>query len=653
MSHLIMGTAGHVDHGKTALIKALTNVDCDTHPVEKRRGITINLGFTYLELPSGGSIGIIDVPGHKDFIHTMVAGVSGIDIVLFVIAANSGIMPQTREHFNILDVLGIKKGIIVLTKVDLVENDLLTFALDEINDFVKGSFLENAPVIQVSSIKGTGVDKLKEAIDKLSSEVKERSKGRFFRMYIDRMFNVQGFGAVLTGTVSSGEAYTSTPVYLQPGNEKKFRIRRIEKYGNPTEKIVAGDRAAINIVGLERTDFSPGKVITDTMLDETKLIDAKLSLFKHSFQMKSWSKVIFHSGMFTSSAKIHLLNRNELNGGEDAMVQIYLEKPCVVLHGDKFVFRNTSSDKTLGGGIIIDTHPLHHRRRTQKLIQSMSELAEGGLVELIRMEVNKSLMPIDSENIARNLNKSNEEIITICEVSEFQNVKLYHNQTSIILINKERDFRFTERITGYIRSFHKRNPLIPAGLSFSEIISKLGFAGSTTGTLYCDLIMRNLEKSGFIKKWGDTWILSQHSVVIPDHIKKDLSWLIKIINDYKMQSPLLSEMKTNARKRGINESELKQYLFFLTRTGEVYQIGEEFLGSEVVDRCRKILLSELIRDSKGITVSQFRDLISGNRKIALLLLAQYDLENIIRRDGDFRYITENGRKIFNSLFPGN
>lgn len=640
-----MGTAGHVDHGKTALIKALTNVDCDTHDEEKRRGITINLGFTYLDLPSGASIGIIDVPGHKDFIHTMVGGVSGIDFVLLVIAADSGIMPQTLEHFNILEVLGIKKGIIVLTKIDLVDEDLLTLALEEIHNFVKDTFLENVPIIKVSSIKGTGINELKQVIENTSSEVDDREKGQFFRMYIDRIFNVKGFGNVLTGTVLSGETDITKPIYLLPGNKKKLRIRRIEKYGKPTENIVAGDRAAINIVGLERVDFESGKIISDTKLRETKLVDANLSLFKNSSSLPLWSNIVFHSGTFYSQARIHLLNKDELKAAENAMVQIHLEKPCVVQHGDRFVIRNTSSDKTLGGGIIVDTRPLHHRRRKPKLIQSMSKLAEGSMSELIRIEVNKNLMPIEAYEIARNHNKYVEEISDICKADKFHDIKVYYTQNSIILINKDRDKRFIERIIGNINAFHKRNPLIPNGLSVNELISKLGLSDCNAGSQYCNILMSDLEKFGHIKKSGNTWISLNHEIIIPEQVKLDTLWLEKIINDYNTQAPLISEIKIKAYKRGISEKELKQYLHFLIRTEKVYLIEDEYLGSVIVDKCRTILLNELIKKNAGITVSQFRDLISANRKIVLLLLAQFDSEKIIHRESDFRYITDKGRKL--------
>jgi len=637
-----MGTAGHVDHGKTALIKALTHVDCDTHREEKRRGITINLGFTFLDQPSGFSIGIIDVPGHKDFIHTMVAGVSGIDLVLLVIAADSGIMPQTREHVNILQILGIKKGIIALTKTDLVDEDLISLAIDEIHQFVQGTFLEQAPVIHVSSVTGTGIPSLKKVIEHISAGIETREKGQFFRMYMDRIFHVKGHGYVVTGTVSSGDLDISKPVCLLPGNPVRFRIRRIEKYGNPTDRISAGDRAAINIAGLERADFELGKILTDTLLEETTLLDARLSLFPDCTPLALWSKVLFFSGTFFTTARIHLLDRDGLRGGESGMVQIHLEKPAIVLHGDKFIIRNTSSDMTLGGGLVMDARPLHHRRRTVALKQSMARLAEGDISEMIRMEVNKYLRPVAAEEIAKNLNRSADEILGVCRSAAFRDVKTYLAQSSMILINADRDKRFIERINGSILAFHKRNPLIPTGLSENELISKSGFTESPAGRQYCRIVLEDLERQNVIRRSCTTWISAGHHVLIPEQVKRDTLWLERIINEYHTQVPLLSEMRIRAKKYGMSEIDLKQYLYFLNRAGKIYHIEGEYIGSAIVDRCRTILLKELNRIKSGITVAGFRDLISGNRKLALTLLAQYDSENIIRREGDLRYLTEKG-----------
>ncbi|MCD4697331.1 MAG: selenocysteine-specific translation elongation factor, partial [Bacteroidales bacterium] len=263
MKHLILGTAGHVDHGKTALIKAITNIDCDTHKEEKERGITINLGFTHYNLPSGESIGIVDVPGHKDFIKTMVAGAYGIDVVLLVVAADSGIMPQTEEHLRIIEMLGIEQGIVALTKADLVDEETLELAELEISEFLEGTKFENAPIIPVSSVTGKGIPELLETIGKILPEIKEKEKSDRFRMYIDRIFNVKGVGFVVTGSVLEGEISTGKDLYLLPGKSKKIKIRNLERHGEIVEKVFSGDRAAINLSGMKFENYSRGMVLSN------------------------------------------------------------------------------------------------------------------------------------------------------------------------------------------------------------------------------------------------------------------------------------------------------------------------------------------------------------------------------------------------------
>ncbi|MBI4648644.1 MAG: selenocysteine-specific translation elongation factor [Bacteroidia bacterium] len=448
MKHLTIGTAGHVDHGKTALIKALTNVDCDTHKEEKLRGITINLGFTHFILPSSEKVGIVDVPGHKDFIHTMISGASGMDLVLLVIAADSGVMPQTIEHLNILEILGIKKGLVVLTKTDLVDEDLILLAIDEIKDFLKNTFFEFAPVIRVSSITGAGIDKLKDMIAKVAGETHERKKSGFFRMYIDRIFNVKGFGSVVTGTVINGKLDLAKQVFLLPGDKtKELKVRRIEKYGTATDTVEAGDRAAINLAGLEKNDFIRGMIISDTNLKATTIFDAKLSLFKNSRQLNLWSDVIFLCGTYESHARLHLLNKNEINGGENAIVQIHLDKPCILIYSDRFIIRNTSGTRTLGGGEIIDPFPLHHKRRSPELLENISKLAEGSITELIRTEVKKYLVPVTDRQIAETLNIPANEIYNICMESSFDDIVKYSCEQLVILIVHQRDMRYYEKTT--------------------------------------------------------------------------------------------------------------------------------------------------------------------------------------------------------------
>ncbi|MFH1653077.1 MAG: selenocysteine-specific translation elongation factor [Pseudomonadota bacterium] len=382
MKHIILGTAGHVDHGKTALVKALTGFDCDTHPEEKKRGITINLGFTHLTL-GDDKVGIIDVPGHKDFIHNMVAGASGIDFGLLVVAANEGVMPQTREHIEIMDALSIKSGIVVLTKCDLADDEMISIAKNDIKKLTDETFLKNAPIIQVSSTSGFGIDELKSTISEIIKSIPERPQGGDFRMFIDRAFYVQGFGAVFNGSVLSGRLESNQEIFVIPGDRKSHRIRRIERDRTQVDEVVAGDRASINIPGFKLDGFRRGQLISNRALETTQMVDAKIKLFRSSKALSLWSNVTFHLGTFESMAKVHLIDRNRLKGDERAIAQIHLPTPCAIAKGDKFIMRNSSGDMTIGAGEIIDSNPLHHRRRTKALIERINRVARGEAVESV------------------------------------------------------------------------------------------------------------------------------------------------------------------------------------------------------------------------------------------------------------------------------
>ena len=420
MKHLIIGTAGHVDHGKTALIKALTDIDCDTHKEEKKRGITINLGFSHLSLPSGESLGIVDVPGHKDFIKTMVAGAFGIDIVLLVVAANSGIMPQTVEHLKIIEMLGVRNGIIVLNKADLVDEEMLELAELEVAEFLEDSSLKDAPVIAVSSITGNGIDKLVAEISKIVPDIKEKKDTGQFRMYIDRIFNVKGIGFVVTGSVLEGKLKTGKDLYLLPGKNKKVKVRNIQRHGDSVNEVISGDRAALNLAGLKMDDYQRGMVLSDKVMQDTQMIDATFTLFAKNNQIGLWSKVIFYTGTFECAARMHLLDHEALEAGQTGIVQIHLEKPVCLLNKDKYIIRNSSNDITLGGGDVIDMQPLHHKKRTPKLIESLKDLVgatleSNKLINLIRIELRKENAPAFPEKIGRRLGINHEDIIRECK----------------------------------------------------------------------------------------------------------------------------------------------------------------------------------------------------------------------------------------------
>ncbi len=642
MKHLIMGTAGHIDHGKTALIKSLTGIDCDTHQEEKKRGITINLGFAYLTLSSGDLVGIIDVPGHRDFVHTMVGGACGLDFALMVVAADSGVMPQTREHLQIMDVLGVRSGLVAITKIDLVEPEIVDLAEDEIKGLISGTFLENCPIVRVSAINDDGLDQLRECINQVASRITDRPVGEVFRMFIDRIFSVKGFGTVVTGSVIGGTLRVGDTAYLLPG-EKKLRVRRIERYGKEDEEVVAGDRAAINPVGLTRQDFKRGMIISDRILRHTKMVDARLCLFHHNRSFtKLWNRVIFHLGTYEQQARVHLIDCDRLTGGNTALVQIHLESPLNVQYGDRFVIRNTSSDITLGGGVLIDAFPLLHRRRPGKLIESMARIAGGTLREIIALEVRKCFGVVTHREIADLLNVSPDQVRAEVSNSLPEDVFCSSYGDNIYLITKRECDRLEDQLLRNIAAFHKKNPLVKRGRTTKELMGKSRIDRGSSAEVFIQLFLNELEAEGKLKQVEHTWALINHSVEIGQELNRQISFVSNLLKSCKMKTPLISELIPAAKSQDIDEKGLNNILRYLVEKKEVYYREDSYLHACVVDQCRKILLKALAGRKEGMTVAEFRNLVKGNRKICLLLLAIYNSEGVTQRSGDLRLITEIG-----------
>ena len=655
MKHLIMGTAGHVDHGKTSLIKALTNIDCDTHKEEKRRGITINLGFSYLDLPNGESIGIIDVPGHKDFINTMVGGACGIDFVLLVIAADSGIMPQTIEHLNIINALGIKKGIVALTKIDLVDEELAEMAKYEVMEFLEKTSLKNAPVIGVSAVTGQGKDELIKSIETIISEVEEKEKGDLFRLYVDRVFNVKGFGNVVTGSVLSGNIETGNDVFLLPGNYPKLRIRSIERHGSPVEKVVAGDRAAINLIGLKKEDFVRGMIISNKSINETTMIDACISIFDSEIILSTWSNITFHTGTFECQARMHLLNKDSIAQDDEAIVQIHFTKPAVLVNKDKFIFRNSSEDKTLGGGYIIDVSPLHHKKRTTTLVDNLTHLSESilnenSLNEIIHIELKKEFKPFTPEEIAERLNLKVDEVISEIKNKEASFVT-YQTNDSVILIDNAYSALYKDKIVKALNEYHKENPIIPDGLETNEIIGKLGLSKLKYGKAFLELLLTEMEKEGLIEKNKNTWIIKGYKATLDSKTVEGLQWLEKEILQYDLQKPVMSEIEEHSIIQKISKHNLKLYLSYLIREGKVYIFKNEIVHMTIVNKFRPVLLKELIGKENGIEINEFKEKINGTKKFCALLVEIFEAEKIVSVSGsgiETRiFITKAGEKKIN------
>ncbi len=648
-----MGTAGHVDHGKTALIKALTDIDCDTHKEEKKRGITINLGFSHLDLPLGDSIGIIDVPGHKDFINTMVGGACGIDFVLLVIAADSGIMPQTIEHFNIIKTLKINKGIIALTKIDLVDEDLIELAKLEILELLENTELEDAPIVGVSSITGKGVDNLIDTMQEIVPVIKEKENSGIFRMYIDRIFSVIGLGSIVTGSVLSGKISTGKNIFLLPGN-KKLKIRSIERHGSQVEEVVAGDRAAINITGFKNEDFKRGMMLSGKILEETKIIDAHISLFENSQDLKLWSTIIFHSGTFESQARMHLLNKDILKGGQNAVVQIHLERSATLLTNDKFIIRNSSGNRTYGGGIIIDANPLHHRKRTPKLIENLtlltnSILNENNINELIKIELKKENNPLPVSEIAEKINRSSDEIIAV--LNDINDIIIYNDNDVFILIDKNKEEEYYNQIIQNIKAYHSKNMILEDGMEQNEFYGKLGFSKDKTGKKYIELLFLKIESDGKLKRYKNTWVDVNHKAVIDTKTIEDINWLEEMIKNYDMQKPVYEDIEDAAKEKNITKEKLKTYITYLFRKNKICFHKDEYVHISVIDKCRQTILESLIKNNKSLNNSEIRKLLETSKKLTHFLIAYFGSEEIISTKMVDTYIyiniTNKGKEVLN------
>ncbi|HPE57678.1 MAG TPA: selenocysteine-specific translation elongation factor [Bacteroidales bacterium] len=652
MKHVIIGTAGHVDHGKTALIKALTNFDCDTHKEEKERGITINLGFTHLDLPSGESVGIVDVPGHKDFIKTMVAGAYGIDIVLLVVAADSGIMPQTREHLQIIEMLGVQHGIIVLNKADLVDEEMIEFNQLEISEFVEGTKLENAPIVPVSSLSGNGIDLLIEEIEKIIPKVKEKEITDRFRMYIDRIFNVKGIGFVVTGSVLEGKISQGKDLYLLPGKAKKVKIRGLERHGSPTEEVFVGDRAAINLAGLKFEDYVRGMVLSNKQLEETEMIDATCTIFDETTVLGLWSNVIFYTGTFECNARMHLLDKDELSAGQTGIVQIHLGKPAVLVNKDKFIIRNTSNDLTYGGGTVIDVQPLHHKRRTEKVISELTELVDATLnsdklINLVKIELGKTNIPEFASAIASKIHKTTDEVVAECEENQNKELLIFKSGDQVILLRNNRDAFYRKQVLEEINSYHQKNPILEEGLETIDFYGKFSFGSNEAGKIYLDHVMSSIYQEGLIKKAANTWALKEHEVKIDTKTQNQLNWLEQTILNVGMDKPMSSEIEEKAHQEKINKDRLKMMLKFLRKEGKLVFFEGEYIHSEIVNRSRKILLEKIATKADGINEKEFREMIEGTKKLVQMLLGIFLEEGSVIKPTFYILITEKGKNMLN------
>lgn len=639
MKHLIIGTAGHIDHGKTSLIQLLSGIDCDTHKQEKERGITISLGFSHVGLPSGQVLGIIDVPGHKDLIDTMISGASSINLVLLVIAADEGIMPQTSEHLNIINALGIKHGIIVLSKIDLVDEELVEIAKSEIKDFVQNSILENSPIIGVSSHTGEGKDNLILELENFVKSYQETEFKDNFRMYIDRLFVVKGHGSVVTGSVLDGKLESGEEVFLLPSNSKKFRVRAMEKYGKPTEIVQKGDRAAINLIGLKQEDFTRGMLISKNEIVSTKLIDVYISSFDLVPTLKLWTDIIFISGTYQSMGKMHLIDKEKLFAGDDAIAQIHLEKDFVGEIKDRFIFRNSSDDISLGGGFVVDNQPLHHKRRNLELSQKLRNIAtnliQGNELEsnILRI-IEKEPRPFGIDEIVEKTLSSKEEILS--EISNLsQNICVYNNE---ILIYSRFDKMFEDKIIAYLKDYHSVNYIFDTGMQSEEILGKFNLGKSNLVKDYLKNLLERLKENSLLDFYENTWILKNHKANIDQKTQSELDWLESEFLAYKDEKPVLLDIEEKASAKNISTKKYKLYLNYFVSKNILVVFNGEYMHSKIFIEAKHKLLNHLKTKENGIYIPEYKEVITGTKKFRGLI------SDILENQGLIKFIKDSNNE---------
>jgi selenocysteine-specific elongation factor len=635
MKHFVLGTAGHVDHGKTALIKALTGVDTDRLKEEKERGITIELGFASLNLPSGETLGIVDVPGHEKFIKNMVAGAAGIDVVLLVIAADEGIMPQTKEHLHICSLLGITAGIVALTKIDLVEKEWLELVKSEITEFLRSSFLESAPIVPVSAVKQEGLTDLIKAIDAAVSKINEKADDGIFRLPVDRVFTMKGFGTVITGTMISDHIKIGEEIEILP-EAITARIRGIQVHNQPVEEAWSGQRTAINLQGIEKSTIERGNVLVrpKTVWPSQRLDVFVEFLASNSKNLKNRALVRLHTGTSEIIARIILLDKDELAPGQKAFAQLVLESADVIVASDRFVLRSYSPVTTIGGGQIIDPLPTKHKRKNEKIIADLNILQSGSLPERISVIMERTgFSGINLRGLIFRLGVNTKKIRETLE-------SLFSGKKAIILDSEDTTVisayfynQLEELIVKNIATYHKESPL-QEGISKEQLKETLGRAISTK---LFNLALRSLGKKETIVSDKDNVRLTRHQVQLAgdlDSLRHDIA---RIYSEAGLTPPSLTDVVNDFKDQ---KAKAQSIIKLMLKDRDLIKINEEMCFSgEALRKLRDDYKAMLIKDGKA-TPATFKDLTGLSRKYIIPLMEYFDVNKLTVRVGDHRILRE-------------
>lgn len=630
MKNVIVGTAGHIDHGKTTLVKALTGTDTDRLLEEKKRGITIDLGFTHFDLPSGRRAGIIDVPGHERFIKNMLAGVGGMDIVLLVIAADEGFMPQTQEHLDILTILDVKKGIIVITKIDLVDQEWLGLVQEEVREKVKDTFLKDAPMIPVSSTKGQGLDELVRHIDLYTEETIEKNTLIPFRLPIDRVFTMPGFGTVVTGTMIEGCVHEGDQLTIYP-QAIPAKVRNLHVHGKNVKTAYAGQRVAINLTGIKKEDIQRGNVAAEqNSMKETMMLDVKLNMLKHAERtIDNRDRLRLYHGTAEALCRIVLLDREEIKPGESCYAQLRLEESIVAKRGDHFVIRFYSPMETIGGGIILEPNPIKHKRFKEDTIEELKVKEEGSpeeILEKVILRFNDTFENISFYATQTGLGENAIEMI-IDRLDENGTIKKFSGTVPIHI-----DYlrKLETNIIKVLQDFHRRNPL-KTGMGKEELRNKIKV--KIKGKLF-DEVLDYFIQQKVIRLDSSLVALADFKINYSPEQLMILKEIEELYLKGEFQTPSPEEF-LNSKK---NDHKYREVLEVLVDRKQLVKISDDILFHVKNYERAKEMLKQYIQEHGEISLSEFRDLIHTTRKYALPLIENFDQNKITKRIGEKRIL---------------
>lgn len=621
MKHIVVGTAGHIDHGKTSLIKALTGRATDTLDEEIKRGISINLGFTYFNLPSGKNVGIVDVPGHEKFIKNMLAGASGLDMVLLVIAADEGMMPQTIEHIDILSYLNIKKGLVVMTKCDMVDDEMIELAEDDIREGLVGTFLEGSDILRVDSLSKRGIAELIQKIDEMSEEVEEKNNNLPARLNIDRVFSIKGFGTVVTGTIIEGQIKLNDELEIYPRGKKAI-VRNIQVHGNNEEEAFAGQRTAINLANIKVNDIERGDILAapDSLL-ESMMIDVKIKLLKHEgCKIENWDRLKLYHGTREILCRAVPLEKEVMKAGDEGFVQLRLEEKIVCKKQDPFVIRTYSPMDTIGGGVIVDVSKEKHsiNKHIGEVIEELKIKESGDEKSILEvfLKNNSSTYPKISDMMSY-VSLSKEKIEEILSQLKADG-KIAEINNRIIHIEY---FDFLEgKLMRILEKYHKANPL-KIGMLKQEAGTKVD---SSFKAKDIDAFLALVVEDDRIKIINNLISLKEFEVKLSDEQMKMKSQL-----DSKLNSMGYNDISTIDDICDGNKAK-KEVLDSMIGT-EVQLLDDEYIISTKLYEEAKGKMIDFIKKNGEMSLAEFRDMMDSSRKICMIILESFDKQKITKR----------------------